>query len=70
MNEAEEVHVIGYSLPESDTALWTLLNTIKFRLEEKTIKKVTIDDPDSETRKRWKNFLGNKIHLNDRSLGE
>lgn len=39
MNEADEVHVIGYSLPESDTALLTLLNTIKFRLEENTIKK-------------------------------
>lgn len=69
MNEADEVHVIGYSLPESDTALRTLLNTIKFRLEENTIKRVTIDDPDSETRERWKNFLGEKITLRNRRLG-
>lgn len=69
LDKADEIHIIGYSLPESDTAVRTLLNTVRFRLE-KDVLKVIVDDPDSETRQRWGNFLGEKVILRDRSLGE
>lgn len=66
---ADEIHIIGYSLPESDTAVRTLLNTLRFRSEINDLM-ITVDDPNSEVRQRWKNFLGEKITLRNRSLGE
>ncbi|MCP4371886.1 MAG: hypothetical protein GY797_27780 [Deltaproteobacteria bacterium] len=67
LDNADEIHIIGYSLPESDTAIRTLLNTVRFRLEKGEVK-VTVDDPDGEARQRWKDFLGNKAVLRNRSL--
>ncbi len=67
LDNADEIHIIGYSLPESDTAIRTLLNTVRFRLEKGEVK-VTVDDPDGEARQRWEDFLGNKAVLRDRSL--
>ena len=65
---ADEIYIIGYSLPESDTAVRTLFNTLRFRSESNEVM-ITVDDPNSQVRQRWKNFLGEKIICRDRSLG-
>lgn len=68
MAQASFVQVIGYSLPESDTAIRVLLNPLRGRLESGEVQ-VLVDDPNPETRERWTEFLGEKTVTRQRSVG-
>jgi len=67
VSKAEEIRIIGYSLPESDFAVRTLLNPLRFRSQKKDVK-IFVDDPDPKTRKRWRDFLGDSALIRDRCL--
>jgi hypothetical protein len=68
LDEAESVEVWGYSLPQSDTAVRTLLNGLRFRLTQGEIR-VRVHDPLREVRDRWQEFLGDGAEIDDTLLG-
>lgn len=61
IQEAEEIHFIGYSLPEYDYNIRTLL--LPLRNKSNLNINVYIMKDDYFTEERWKNFLGNKVNL-------
>jgi hypothetical protein len=72
LREAEQVEIYGYSLPESDSAVRTLLNVLRFRAESGDIRVLT-HDPGAASRHRWKAFfganaLGAKALVDDRRI--
>jgi len=62
LSEAQSVEVWGYSLPESDTAVRTLLNGLRFRLAGGEVR-VRIHDPNAEVQDRWRDFLGDAAEI-------
>ncbi len=69
LRRAHEVEIWGYSLPESDSAVRTLLNPLRFRLERGKIQ-VSVHEPfDKEVRHRWQQFLGPKAQVDEQRLG-
>ena len=69
LKTADQIDVWGYSLPESDTAIHALLNSVRFRLECGRVA-VHIHEPNSgEVRDRWKVFLQNRDCVDKRALG-
>jgi hypothetical protein len=64
LSVAEVIHVAGYSLPESDTPVRLLFNSLRGRLERGEVSLV-IDEPDLNARRRWEEFLPN-IEARDR----
>jgi len=62
LNHAEELTIVGYSLPAPDVAVRTLINPIRRRLAERAIK-ITVVDVNDTILERWQDFLGNGIHL-------
>lgn len=58
--KANEVIFIGYSLPSADSAVRTLLNPLRSRIEARKVV-VTIVTPGNETFKNWQTFLGDNI---------
>ncbi len=62
MNEAQSVEVWGYSLPESDTAVRTLLNGLRFRLAEGEVR-ARVHDPNAEVQDLWRDFLGDAAEI-------
>lgn|GEM_PF-3499251 len=68
LDSATEVKVIGYSLPESDSAVRALLNPLRGRLE-RGLTSVKITDPDRQALSRWKELLGSRAKLMERSFG-
>jgi hypothetical protein len=68
LRQADQVDIWGYSLPESDTAVRTLLIVLRERSESGDLL-VTIHDPKRETRERWQSFVGEKAKYRDDSLG-
>jgi hypothetical protein len=67
MSEASSVEVWGYSLPESDTAVRTLLNALRFRLATGGVS-VRVHDPLSEVQDRWREFLGDAAEIDGERL--
>jgi hypothetical protein len=65
LDEAESVEVWGYSLPQSDTAVRTLLNPLRFRRDVR----VRVHDPLAEVQGRWKEFLGEAAEIDSARLG-
>lgn len=68
LDVAEWVEVWGYSLPQSDTAVRTLLNRLRFRLAHGEVR-VWVHDPLSEVRDRWREFLGAAAEIDGARLG-
>jgi hypothetical protein len=69
LHEAERVEVYGYSLPESDLAVRTLLNVLRFRSESGDLR-VLIHDPGGASRHRWQAFVGAKALVDGRHIEE
>lgn len=61
LHTADEVKIIGYSLPESDGAVRALLNPLGRRLEDGDVE-VTVVDPDQEALNRWQGLLGERVN--------
>jgi len=62
---ADEVVIVGYSLPLPDMAVRALLMPLANRVKEKGLK-IRVVDPCQETLKNWDKFLGAKsdfIHM-------
>ncbi len=69
LRQAERVDVYGYSLPESDLAVRTLFNVLRFRAEADALR-VTVHDPGEPTQERWRTFLGAKATVDGRPIEE
>lgn len=65
---ANEVKIIGYSLPESDTALRVLLNPLRFKLQEGATE-ITVVEPAADARRRWENSLGPEVRFDEQPIG-
>jgi hypothetical protein len=63
LDEAELVEVWRYSLPQSDTAVRTLLNCLRFRLLAEREFRVLIHDRKPEVQERWREFLGERAEI-------
>lgn len=66
IQEAKEIHFIGYSLPEYDTNIRTLLLPLRQKIGNKTcLAKIYVmnDGFKKDTSRRWKEFLGANIEL-------
>lgn len=57
---ANEVTIVGYSLPSADVAVRMLLNPLRRRISEGLVK-VKVVDTEETILKRWKIFLGTKV---------
>jgi hypothetical protein len=71
--QAETIDIWGYSLPESDSAIRTLLNPLRFRLEQGNVR-VCVHEPGCgvtgmEVRDRWKQFFGELACIDKKRLG-
>lgn len=62
LNHAEELIIIGYSLPSADVAVRALINPVRQRFNQTAIK-VTIVDPSNMVLQRWREFLGDGVRL-------
>jgi hypothetical protein len=69
LRHATEVKVIGYSLPESDVGIRSLLNPLRFRLEQRDCR-VAVYDPANDTRERWQLFLGANVEVANAKAGQ
>jgi hypothetical protein len=67
LETANSVEVWGYSLPQSDTAVRTLLNSLRFRLDKPEVR-VQVHDPIQEVQDRWLDFLGGKAEVDGARL--
>lgn len=62
--DANEVHFIGFSLPEYDANIRTLLLPLRHKLIKGKCKvKVYILNNDKSSQERWENHLTNKIEI-------
>lgn len=57
---ANEVTIVGYSLPSADVAVRMLLNPLRRRISEGLVK-VKVVDTKKTILEHWKNFLGTKV---------
>jgi len=62
-----EIQILGYSLPDDDTPVRVLLNSIRGRLERGEVS-VIVNDRDPRAGKRWRDFLPNIGYIT-RDLG-
>jgi hypothetical protein len=67
--QAQEIDIWGYSLPESDMAMRTLLNPLRFRLNQPGVQVFVHEPYDGEVRSRWCEFLGNAARIDRLGLG-
>ncbi len=67
LDDAESVEVWGYSLPQSDTAVRTLLNDLRFRLARGEVG-VRVHEKIPEVQERWREFLGEAAEIDDALL--
>ena len=68
LTRAEEIHIIGYSLPASDLAIQALLNPLRLRLDGAEVS-VIVNDPKPETRQRWRRLLGENAKIFEQGVG-
>lgn len=59
---ANEVTIVGYSLPSADVAVRMLLNPLRRRIFEGLVK-VKVVDTNKNTLERWGTFLGAKVEI-------
>lgn len=69
LEAASEVRIVGASLPDSDTALRTLLNPLRFHAEHGTVS-IAVHNPDTDAHTRWQEFLGERIVCRRLRTGE
>ena len=69
LQEADDIDVWGYSLPDADSAARALLNPLRFRLEQKSAA-VRVHDPNYRVLLRWEHFLGEGVEGSEETLGE
>jgi hypothetical protein len=69
LRRAERVDVYGYSLPESDLAVRTLFNILRFRAEANALR-FLVHDPGPASQERWQTFLGPKAEVDGRRIEE
>lgn len=62
---ADRVEIYGYSLPQSDAAARLLMNPLRFRLSERSVK-VVVHDPAFETREKWDDFMDARVSRDDK----
>lgn len=62
---ADEVVVVGPSLPTAEVAVRALLNPLRFRLGKEQVQ-VRVVDPSKATLERWREFLGDPVRLERR----
>jgi hypothetical protein len=67
--DAINLRVIGASLPESDVAVRTLLNAVRYRASAASME-VVVHNPSRDARERWRRFLGDSISTTPRKAGE
>lgn len=60
LRRVDEVEIIGSGLPEADLGVRVLLNPLRNRLQSGQVK-VTLVDPNPETRERWVKLLGSGL---------
>jgi hypothetical protein len=60
ISTAEQVAIVGYSLPYADISVRVLLNVLQKRLSEGSVK-VKVVDPDKSILNWWRDFLGPKM---------
>jgi hypothetical protein len=65
---ADSVEIWGYSLPESDVAVRSILAPLRSRLRSPSFG-VRVHDPSGDVRVRWKDYLGNAAKIDSASLG-
>jgi hypothetical protein len=66
LNTADKVDIWGYSLPESDGAVRTLLLPLAERVNRPTKRgevQICVHDPDRKTCKRWYEFFDGKAEM-------
>lgn len=66
---ATEVRIVGASLPDSDAALRSLLNPLRFGAAKGAVS-IAVHNPDSDARTRWREFLGDQIICKNLRAGE
>ena len=66
---ADEIRIVGASLPFADIAVRVLLNPLRFRAEEGAVK-IEVHNPDKKTHITWKDFLGGGITTLPLKTGE
>ena len=66
---AEEIRILGASLPPADMAVRTLFGPTRFRLERGEVT-VQLDDKSEESFDRWSEHLGRKVRWERRFAGE
>lgn len=57
LRQAEQVTIVGYSLPNEDIGVRALLLTLVERIKQNEVQ-VTVINPSESTLERWKEFLG------------
>jgi hypothetical protein len=67
LDVSESVEIWGYSLPQSDTAIRTLLNHLRFRLANREVR-VRVHEGVAEVRDRWREFLGEAAEVDAQLL--
>jgi len=70
LERAKRIDVYGYSLPESDLAVRTLFNSLRFRMEEADGLQLRVHDPSPVAQDRWKGFLGTDENIDGRKIEE
>lgn len=70
LERADRIDVYGYSLPESDLAIRTLLNPLRFRVKDCDGLRLRVHDPSPVAQDRWKEFLGSEENIDGRRIEE
>ena len=69
LRNASGIEIYGYSLPESDLAVRTLLNVLRFRSESEPVG-LWVHDPSTDAQERWREFLGKRAVVDGRLIEE
>jgi hypothetical protein len=69
LRNASGIEMYGYSLPESDLAVRTLLNVLRFRSESEPLG-LWVHDPSTDAQERWGEFLGKRAVVDGRVIEE
>lgn len=69
LSVANEIEIVGYSLPKADSAVRALLLPLCTRLEQKDVK-ITVVNRNNDILGEWKAFLGNAIQTCNKKAAE
>lgn len=66
---ADQIIVVGYSLPPADIAVRVLLNPLRRRISRNSVI-VKVVDPNKATQKHWRDFLGTNVEVIEKEAKE